>query len=56
MGSTKQALECPKLEKAVRTTNERIIALFRLSGRSIGYNRKAKQYKTRFKVMPPPDS
>jgi len=51
---TKEAADWPKLEKAVQAINKRLKGLFGLPDRAIIYDRKAKAYKTKFKVMPPP--
>lgn len=53
--STREAADWPKLEKAVQTINKRLQKLFGFSSRSIIYDRTAKAYRTRFKILPPLD-
>ena len=52
--STKEPADWPKLEKAVQAINRRLKRLFGFSDRPIVYDRKAKSYKARFKLISPP--
>ena len=55
-GSTKEAYKWPKIEKRVQAINTRLKKLFGFSEKTIKYDRKARAYKTKVRLVPPPSN
>ena len=53
-GSTKEANKWPKIEKRVQVINTRLKKLFGFSEKPIKYDKKARAYKAKVRLVPPP--